>query len=135
MSTLAYGVSTADWPAAVTCLSPASQLAAAALAGSRLAPVQVGWPPTRYRPVIVATSLSSAGSMNQVGRAPGWLAPASSRADRRPSWPRELVRPLLVRVAVQTFWCGRSMSGKSQEIASGRVRPADRDPGQNGSSV
>src|SRR6516165_7894004 len=98
MSTLAYGVSTACSPA-VTCLSPASQFAAALLAGSGLAPVQVGWPPTRYRLVIVAASLSSAGSMNQVGRAPGWLAPASSRAVRRPFWPRAVVRSLLVRVA------------------------------------
>ena len=134
MSTLAYGVSTVGWPA-VTFLSPASQLAAAVLAGSRLAPVQVGWPPTRYRLVIVATSLSSAGSMTQVGWAPGWLAPASSRADRRPPWPRSPARSLLVRVAVHTFWCGWSMSGQSQEIFSGRSRPADRDPGQNGSSV
>src|ERR1700759_5835344 len=131
MSTLAYGVSTADWPAVTCCLSPASQLAAAALASSWLERVQVGSPPTRYGRVIVATALSSAGSMNQVRSAPGWLAPALSRADRRPSWPRELVRSLLVRVAVQTFWCGWSMSGKSQEMASGRARPADRDPGQN----
>src|SRR6516165_6402307 len=115
MSTLAYGVSSVGWPV-VTFLSPASQRAAAVLAGLRLAPVQVGWPPTRYRRVIVATSLSSAGSTNQVARAPGWLAPAVSRADRRPPWPRELARSLLVNVAVHTFWCGWSMSGQSQEI-------------------
>ena len=45
MSTLAYGVITVGWPG-VTSLRAASQLAAALLAGSRVAPVQFGFEPT-----------------------------------------------------------------------------------------
>ena len=73
--------------------------------------------------------------MTQVSWAPGWLAPASSRADRRPPGPRSPARSLLARVAVHTFCCGWPMSGQSQEIFSGLARAAARDPGQNGSSV
>src|SRR5215470_7802936 len=73
--------------------------------------------------------------MTQVSWAPGWLAPALSKADRRPPGPRSLARSLVARVAVHTFCCGCPMSGQSQEIFSGLARPATRDPGQNGSSV
>ena len=73
--------------------------------------------------------------MTQVRRAPGWLAPASSRADRRPPWLSAPARSLLVRVAVHTFWWGWSMSGQSQETFSGRASSAAWEPGQNGSSV
>ena len=84
---------------------------------------------------MVATSLSRAGSMIQVRSASGWLAPAVSRADRRPPEFRLAARSLLVRAA-HTWWCGWSMSGQSQEIFSGLSRlAAARDPGQNGSSV
>ena len=83
---------------------------------------------------MVATSLSSAGSMTQVRSASAWLAPAVSRADRRPPGFRLAARSLLVKAA-HTWWCGWSISGHSQEISSGRSRPADRCPGQNGSSV
>src|SRR5438045_9615962 len=48
MSTLAYGASTVGWPG-VTFLSAASQLAAAALAGFGVAPVQRGWTPAPSR--------------------------------------------------------------------------------------
>ena len=83
---------------------------------------------------MVATSLSSAGSMTQVRSASAWLAPAASSADRRPSGFRLAARPLLVKAA-HAWWCGWSMSGHSQEICSGRSRPASCCPGQNGSSV
>ena len=83
---------------------------------------------------MVATSLSSAGSMTQVRSASAWLAPAASRADRRPPGSRLAARSLLVKAA-HTWWCGWSISGHSQEISSGRSRPAGRCPGQNGSSV
>src|SRR5690349_3118672 len=73
--------------------------------------------------------------MTQVSWAPEWLAAASSRADRRPPWPRSPASSLVARVAVHTFCCGWSMSGQSQEIFSGLARAAARDPGQNGSSV
>ena len=83
---------------------------------------------------MVAASLSSAGSMTQVGSASAWLAPAASRAARRPPEFRLAARSLLVRAA-HTWLCGWSMSGHSQEIFSGLSRPAARCPGQNGSSV
>src|SRR2546421_6411781 len=73
--------------------------------------------------------------MTQVSWARGWLAPASSKADRRRPWPRSVARWLVARVAVHTFCCGCPMSGQSQEIFSGLARAATRDPGQNGSSV
>src|SRR5438132_9878037 len=73
--------------------------------------------------------------MTQVRSEAGWLAPASSKADSRPSRLRGPTSPLLARVAVHTFCCGWSMSGQSQEIFSGLARAAARDPGQNGSSV
>ena len=72
--------------------------------------------------------------MIQVRSASGWLAPAVTRADRRPPDFRLAARSLLVR-AGHTWLCGWSMSGHSQEIFSGLSKLAARCPGQNGSSV
>src|ERR1700689_2554412 len=83
---------------------------------------------------MVAASLSSAGSMTQVRSASAWLIPAATSADSRPPGLRLAVRALLV-MAVHAVWCGWSISGKSQEMFTGRARPAARWPGQNGSKV
>src|SRR5260370_34657674 len=94
--------------AGVTFLSVASQAAGALLGGSvasRVHPVLV---PTRYGRVMTDTSLSSAGSITQVGRASAFAAPAASRAARRPSCPRLAARSLLVRTALHTWRCGRA---------------------------
>src|SRR6202167_2822749 len=83
MSTLAYGVITTCWPPTAV-LSEESQPAAALLAGSGAAPLQLDPESAKYPLVIVVASLSSAGSMIQVRWAPGWLSPASRSADGRP---------------------------------------------------
>src|SRR5437879_1935889 len=67
--------------------------------------------------------------MTQVRPAPGWLAPAPSKADSRPPRLSEPTSSLLARVAAHTFCCGWSVSGQSQEIFSGLGRATAPAPG------
>ncbi len=111
-----------------------SHVLAALLAGSLTGSLQPSPDATWYGLVIVFTSLSSAGSTTQVRCAPGLACPAPSRADSRPPGARLVVRSLFVS-AVQTWWCGWSISGQIHAMSSGRSRLAACCPGQNGSSV
>jgi len=107
MSASAYGVTNTGCPA-VAVVSPASQSAAAGLAGCflpRHAPLWTALT-TWYGLVMVATLASSAGSIAQVRFALGYWLPASSSPDSRPPLARLAASPLFTSPPEHMAWRG-----------------------------